>query len=289
VSLTRSKRISLMTEASSRLEAEPWAIIDLTLKQFDLPIKAQWDGSASSYILEMISTISDGVLVELAEHLGLAVDSKAATSLDPAFWQKGMLRLFISHLATHKAWAAQLKESLLDFGISAFVAHNDIKPTLEWQNQIETALATCDALVALLHEKFHESQWTDQEIGFVMGRGMPAFAVRLGETPYGFIGRFQAFNGKHLEPPELAEELFNAYRTNKQTKDKMAEVIIRLFENSSSFAEAKTRIVYVEQLDIWRPSFSVRIDAAVTNNGQVEGSWGVPERVKKLVVKWKPK
>jgi hypothetical protein len=278
-----------MTEVSSRLAAESWAIIDLTLKQFDLPIKAQWDGSASSYILEMISTISDGVLVELAEHLGLAVDSKAATSLDPAFWQKGMLRLFISHLATHKVWASQLKESLLKFGISGFVAHNDIKPTLEWQNQIETALATCDALVALLHEKFHESQWTDQEIGFVMGRGMPAFAVRLGETPYGFIGRFQAFNGKHLEAPELAEELFDAYRTNKQTKDKMAEVIIRLFENSSTFAEAKTRIAYVEQLDIWRPSFSVRINLAVTNNDQVEGSWGVPERVKKLVIKWKPK
>ena len=31
--------------------------------------------------------------------------------------------------------------------------------------QIETVLATCDALVALLHDKFHASKWTDQEIG----------------------------------------------------------------------------------------------------------------------------
>jgi hypothetical protein len=110
-----------------------------------------------------------------------------------------MLRLFVTHLATYRAFAGELQEALLPLGISCFVAHNDIEPTLEWQAQIETALATCDALVALLHAKFHESKWTDQEIGFAMGRGVPACTVRLGETPYGFIGRFQAFNGNGKE------------------------------------------------------------------------------------------
>ena len=196
-----------------------------------------------------------------------------------------MFRLFITHLAAHKVFAAQLQDALLLYGISSFVAHSDIEPTLEWQTQIETALATCDALITLLHDKFHESKWTDQEIGFAMGRGIPAFAVHLGETPYGFIARFQAFNG-HKTVEELARELFDSYRKNKQTQQKMSETIVGVFEDSRSFAEARRVMGYLEELEIWEPSFSSRIRAAAQNNSQVEGSWGVPNRVESLVNKW---
>jgi hypothetical protein len=60
--------------------------------------------------------------------------------------------------------------------------------------------------------------------------GVPVFAVRLGETPYGFIGRFQAFNGNGKGTEDLARELFDSYRKNKQTQRKMGEVIVGLFE-----------------------------------------------------------
>jgi len=39
-----------------------------------------------------------------------------------------------------------------------------------------------------------------------MGRGFPTFAVRFGEDPYGFIGRFQAFNGTAKQAIVLARE-----------------------------------------------------------------------------------
>jgi hypothetical protein len=126
--------------------------------------------------------------------LGFDIEQAGTSKIEPAFWRKGMLRLFISHLATHKKWATELQEALLGCGISGFLAHNDIQSTLEWQNQIETALSTCDALVALLHEQFNAGKWTDQEIGFAMGRGVAVFSVRFGQDPYGFIGRFQGFN-----------------------------------------------------------------------------------------------
>jgi nucleoside 2-deoxyribosyltransferase len=71
------------------------------------------------------------------------------------------------------------------------VAHSDIEPTAEWQTQIQTALATCDAFIALLHPDFQASDWTDQEVGFSMGRGVPTFAVRLGQVPYSFMGAFK--------------------------------------------------------------------------------------------------
>ena len=33
----------------------------------------------------------------------------------------------------------RLQDALLQFGVSAFVAHSDIEPTLEWQDEIEPA------------------------------------------------------------------------------------------------------------------------------------------------------
>lgn len=284
--LSPSQRILLIKEISSRFGAEDWPLIDLTLKQFSLPWSEEWQGTKEDYILKMIEDAPDNSLIDLAQHVGFQFEEVSEPRIEPPFWRKGMFRLFISHLAAHRVFAAELQEALLSYGISCFVAHNDIEPTLEWQTQIETALATCDALVALLHENFHDSNWTDQEIGFAMGRGVPAFAVRFDQDPYGFIGRFQAFNGNGKRVASLASELFDAYRKNKQTQRRMSEVLVGLFEESGSFADAKTRIDYLDDLELWEPSFSTRIRSAVKGNSQVRDSWGVPGRVEALVKKW---
>jgi hypothetical protein len=285
MALTPSQRVNLIKEIGNRLAPEEWPLIDVTLKQFGLPWSDDWRGSKESYLFEMIQGANDQQLVDLGVHVGLPLQ-EAAPRLDPPFWRKGMLRLFITHLAANRAYAAQLQEALLRYGISGFVAHNDIEPTQEWQTQIETALATCDALVALLHPNFHQSNWTDQEIGFGMGRGVPVFSVRFGNDPYGFIGRFQAFNGHGKAAEALAAELFDAYRKNKQTQRRMAEVLVGLFEESGSFAEAKSWIGYLEELEIWDPAFSTRIGAAAQGNSQVREAWGVPERADALIKKW---
>lgn len=286
MALPATQRIKLIKEIADRLQIEEWPLIDITLSQFSLPTSETWNGNKLTYVLDMVKSASDESLIELAQHVGYLVEEVTKPGIDPPFWRKRMFRLFISHLATEKVFAAELQEALLAYGISSFVAHNDIEPTLEWQTQIETALATCDSLVALLHTDFHRSNWTDQEIGFAMGRGLPVFAIRCGQDPYGFIGRFQGFNGANKTAAALAKELFEAYRKNKQTQKRMAEVLVSLFEESGSFAFAKTRVGYLEELEVWDPSFVHRIEAAALSNSQIEGSWGVPERVQKLAKKW---
>lgn len=281
-----SKRISLLKEISDRLQVEDWPLIDLTLSQFGLPTSEVWQGNKYAYVLEMCKSAPDDTLIELSQHVGYILEEAPKVGIDPPFWRKRMFRLFISHLSSEKVFAAELQEALLNYGISGFVAHNDIEPTLEWQTQIETALATADSLVALLHPAFHKSNWTDQEIGFAMGRGLPVFAVRFGQDPYGFIGRFQGFTGGGKTADALAKELFDSYRNNKQTQKRMAEVLVNLFEDSGSFASAKTRIGYLEDLESWDPAFVPRLEAMVESNSQISGSWGVPERVQKLAKKW---
>jgi hypothetical protein len=286
MSLSPSQRIALIKVIAKRLGKESWSLIDVTLTQFGLPTVGTWSGTTEGYVLEHAQSAPDQSLIDLAQHVGYNFEQTAVPGVDPPFWRKDMLRLFISHLATQKVFAAELQELLLKYGISAFVAHNDIEPTLEWQAQIEAALTTCEALLALLHGKFHASNWTDQEIGFAMGRGVPAFAVRFGETPYGFIARFQAFNGNGKTASELAREVFDSFRKNKQTQRKMSEVVVALFEQSGTFAQAKERIGLLEELDVWAPSFSARIRAAADANSQISSSWGVPGRVEALAKKW---
>jgi hypothetical protein len=107
-------------------------------------------------------------------------------------WAPATLRLFLSHVSAHRDAVTLLKNVLLQYGISGFVAHEDIEPNLEWQVEIELALGSMHALCALLTPDFHQSNWTDQEIGFAFGRSVPVLSVRLGVSPYGFMGKTKA-------------------------------------------------------------------------------------------------
>ena len=109
-----------------------------------------------------------------------------------AMWAPGKYKIFLSHKSSVKAKAANLKRKLENFGISAFVAHQDINPSKAWQTEIERALQTADALVALMTTTFHESSWTDHEVGFALARRIPVIPINLGCEPYGFLERFQA-------------------------------------------------------------------------------------------------
>jgi hypothetical protein len=109
-------------------------------------------------------------------------------------WGEAGYRVFLSHKTSVKRETAALKERLQPFGISCFVAHEDIRPTKAWQDEIVNALTTMDAFVALLTDDFHRSLWTDQEVGFALGRNVPIISVKLGKNPYGFIGKFQALS-----------------------------------------------------------------------------------------------
>ena len=148
---------------------------------------------------EFISDVSLEVAVEESrdwrKDSGLLVTSARSVPSDAStrIWgDEGYFRLFLSHISKYKAEAAKLKDDLRLFGVSCFVAHKDIEPLKEWQDEIELALASMDALAALLTPGFHESRWTDQEVGFAYARQVQIIPLRLGLDPYGFLGKFQA-------------------------------------------------------------------------------------------------
>ena len=117
-----------------------------------------------------------------------------STALD-RIWKKDHFRVFLSHKSEVKKETAELKDTLEIYGVTAFVAHENIQPTQQWLKEIENALKTSDAFVALLTEKFHDSEWTDQEVGFALCGGIKTIPVKIDKiNPRGFLGKFQAIN-----------------------------------------------------------------------------------------------
>ena len=142
------------------------------------------------------------------------VAEEAQTESERLWGPSGSVRAFLSHKADSKVEAAGLKEELHWYGISAFLAHEDITPTREWQDEILLALRSMHLMIPLLTAGFQQSEWTGQEIGFALGRTIPIIPIRFGSDPYGFIGRYQAMNGTGQTPRDLARTLFELMLDN---------------------------------------------------------------------------
>jgi TIR domain len=177
-------------------------------------------------------------------------------------WTDGDFRLFLGHKAEVKREAAALKDALRYYGVSAFVAHEDIHPTKEWQDEIENALATMDGFVALMTSGFHDSDWTDQEVGYALARGVPIIAVRLERNPYGFLGKFQG-----LTAPEGIVKLLIK-------NDRMLSAYISALRRCPSFDMGNTLSRILPTIESASEKQIDEMINAFNANSQLQGSYG---------------
>jgi len=203
-------------------------------------------------------------------------------------WSPAMFRLFLSHVSNHRIAVSKLKGQLRKYGIAAFVAHEDIEPSQEWQNEIELALRSMHALAALLTPDFDQSKWTDQEVGVALGKGTLVIPVRLGLDPYGFIGKVQGLPGSLEDPASLASSIVDLLLKHKSTAEKMQEALIVGLEKAASFDAAKVVTKKIAGLRNITSGQLNRMQAAMTNNNQISGSFGVPERLQQIIQRFKP-
>lgn len=129
-------------------------------------------------------------------------------------WHPHFVRLFLSHVSAHKVAVSDLRDRLRSYGVSCFVAHVDIEPSREWQQEILRAIASMHAMGALLTNDFHASHWTDHEVGMAIARGVVFIPVRLEAAPYGFMSTHQWLRGSLNDPDRLASDIVKALATN---------------------------------------------------------------------------
>ena len=282
--MTPSERIQLIKKIKNRMGRDDWASINLIFKQFKIPIVQPDDfyGGVSEYIIAMIEDAPDNTLTQLAQHLEINPLESTSSIPDPSFWLMDYYKLFLSHISAFKKEAADLQKLLLYYGITSFVAHEDIEPTKEWQTEIETALKTMDGLVVLLTPGFHESKWTDQEVGVAIGRSVPIISIKFGIDPYGFIGKYQGLQGLSKDSKQLSREVLQVLLSNEHSQHKMIRGLVNCFIQSKSYAESKEKIGLIEQVPYLSSDLIDLLIRSIDENYQIKGSWGVPESIKGL-------
>jgi hypothetical protein len=165
-----------------------------------------------------------------------------------AFWTPGQLRMFISHRDTHKVAARNLADALKVYGISAFVAHDTIEPMKTWQQEIEKGLETMEVMLAFVTDDFHDSVWTNQEVGYAFGKGVPVISVKFEhKDPDGFMGPKQALKGYHLDRVEkAAPAIYKLLVERLSQQGRLQQAIVSAFASSPSWDATRERFDRME-------------------------------------------
>lgn len=163
---------------------------------------------------------NDATLIDIAKELGIEVKTENVIIDSPKTLETiKNEKAFISHVSQHKGVANELRDELKFFNIDCFVAHEDIKPTKEWQEEIIKALQTMDFLISLHTEGFAESFWCQQEVGYAVSRGIKIIPIKFDgkQDPVGFINKIQAISWGEKTTQMIAKEIVGILKSGKNT------------------------------------------------------------------------
>lgn len=172
----------------------------------------------------------------------------APSVVKPAdFWVESYLRVFVSHLSSNRERMSAMKAGLANWGISAFIAHEDIKASREWRDEIEAGLESMDIMVAVVEPGFKESDWCAQEVGYALGRNVDIIPLRAGLDPFGFFAKYQGIQIKGKYPEKVASEIVHTLLNKPQHRTKL------LLSMGKAFASLRSekKIELVTLLDSW--------------------------------------
>jgi TIR domain len=242
--------------------------IDSYLKDFGIgihPNRSSYD-SKWLYAKDLLREASPETIIRIADELDIVHGftlSGGKASVTSNLWAPNHFRLFISHLSELKQKVGELQHALKRYGISAFVAHVDIEPTREWQDEIELALLSMDALAAILMPGFKQSNWTDQEVGAALGRGLLIIPIMRGSPPHGFIGKFQGLNADGKTVLNIADGIFNILTTSPSTQNRMLTCLVDSVTQAFSESELAGRLKILASLPNLPEGFIARLREGV--------------------------
>jgi hypothetical protein len=174
-----------------------------------------------------------------------------------------------------------LKDSFEKIGFEVFLAHEDIKPGLEWQTEIIKNLKKCDIFIPFLTKNFGSSEWTDQETGMAVIDDKLIIPLQVNVLPYGFIGKIQ---GQKLHKPSegeldfdrVTEEITKIIINDKRFRSGIKEFAISNLINSRSYYEANARVKILKYFVKFTNEEINRICDGVIKNTQIYGA-GIAE------------
>lgn len=298
------ERIRVITECANSLADRKVSESQLILRTFGaetFDFEDQWNGGqdADEYFTGQCEAIDSAKLSELHQYL-LGEDAAPGRQRRSDMWGDNPVRVFISHCHEDAVFASGVNDILRKTcGIDAFVAHRDINPSAQWRATIRGALDTAHFVVAILHDRFHASQWCDQEVGWALGRDLPVMPVRR----QAHIGpRFDGFMEEHqdlvLDPTRGSGEHYLAWTIlenvvkDERTHNIGVDALVEAFVNSPGWNRTRALWAMIEREPSFESRHLRRFEYAVETNRQVyDGNYGevaIPVLLKALVEKFEP-
>lgn len=296
--MTPAQRITAIRESAVLLAQQDWNDIDLILAQHGVGLLSNpWQSDDRyGYVVRRIEDISDDTLQGLHQYVlddcslhKNFLRKSSDVPAEPQPWRAKGLKLFMSHLAHYQGIVAQVGQYLDWYGVTSFVAHVSIEPSVEWQGYIEAALRSCDVMAVFLHQGFHESYWCDQEVGFALARRVPVLPIAIDVLPYGFMAKLQAARSYPNEHPlHISQKVLQWLIRTPSVQPSMAEGLVTAFEQSGSFSNTRILFGLIEQMSTFTPVQLKRLEAATENNYEVTaavlGSNNIPDLIRKLII-----
>lgn len=197
------------------------------------------------------------------------------------------LRIFISYSSKNKKEVGELKKYLDPIGFEVFLAHEDLKPCVEWQDEIIKSLKRCDIFIAFLTKEFKESDWASQEIGIAVSENKFIVPVQVNITPFGFIGGKQGLKIKIENLERASKEIIKAIINESKFGEDVKAFVINSFIESNTFNEAGNRTRTLMEFDKCSDEQVKRIYGATKENNQISGSWEARHELKKFFTRYK--
>ena len=106
-----------------------------------------------------------------------------------------------------------------------------------------------DAMLVFVTDDFHRSVWTNQEIGFAIGRNIPILSLKLENAPPpGFISVGQALNCNLKNFATSAQEICKLLAEKLEDKHRLQDALIAAFVESPDWDETKRRFDVMDEI-----------------------------------------
>lgn len=195
------------------------------------------------------------------------------------------MQVFLSYREDEegKEYASALREELAILGINAIMASRSIRPGAVWAQTILEHLEASSALLCIASRGYTDSAWCQQEIGWAIGRNIPALWIRYDSAEHstGFLKSKQDFiPSEPLDEAEIARGVGTWLAMDPRTREETRATLLRALTFSSTYRQTRDIAHVLATLDSLTVDEWKQIDDAAANNRQVKEAVSYSERAK---------
>lgn len=240
------------------------------------------EGPDGFTLVQWLQNGSDAELHALGNHLDVPAAAEVAEEA-PGLLPPQALVIFGSHLSAHRAFVGDVETAMDAYGVRLFVAHDSIPIDAEWEPEIASALQTCHAGAAFLHQGIHDSYYCMQEVGWLLGRAVPIARLIFTEAPRGLLGSRQGINAQSMDAEAVAEAIVDHALTKPELLPMLGTSLVRAMGSSTFFKQTDRVWMRLRTIsDLTEAQCAVLSEAAERNSQVYDahvGGWsGKPYR-----------